>query len=241
MAICICGNDNLGNKNVLLEYLVHYEKSMSERIAVVLFDEDITTFLADYLCVKNSWTNLKLDKVRWNKSEKKYKIPALEAVLNNLSETDVEMYEQDLSDLLERVKIFSKIKTSNYKEILNVVINNTDYEYVFMHNYIRFLASVGTIVEEGLNDIYQLASTLEQEGRRLIFTTFLPSLNFKQREKLKAICVKKFDHVILTLDTRICKFTKEEYENEQCTDISNKNKFLIAYRLKHESKVNIDI
>lgn len=240
MSMCILSNDDLGSLSLIIQYLQYYLEEKGNSCTLILFNKTIAEFLAEYICVKNSYFNLKIDKMKYNKKKNIYTIQPRDILLNNLNEEEVAQYERDAMFVVNNVNIYSNIKYKNFDSISSLVVNNNNSECVFIHGYIKYLAGTGKIVAEGLEKIKLLESMIENDGRKLFFSSFLPSLDLKQRNDLKNYCVKTFSNVILCIDTRLLLFTKEEYEDKNYMTVNNKNENLIAYRLKLDGKVKIE-
>ena len=181
MSICILGNDDLGNISLTCQYLLHYLEEKQLKCGVVIF-EKIGVFLAEYISVKNNYFNLKIEELSYQRKTNRYKISPRDAVLNNLNEEEVAQYERDANFVYENVE-FYPISKKNFRQVMNLIENNQSLECVFIHGYIKHLAEIGQIVMEGLEEIKAIEMSIEPEGRKLFFSSFIPSLDYIKREK----------------------------------------------------------
>ena len=238
MSICILGNDDLGNRSLVCQYLLHYLEEKQLKCGVVIF-EKIGIFLAEYISVKNNYFNLKIEEMSYQRKTNRYKISPRDAVLNNLNEEEIAQYERDANFVYQNVE-FYPISKKNFRQVMNLIENNQSLECVFIHGYIKYLADIGQIVMQGLEEIKAIEMSIEPEGRKLFFSSFIPSLDYIKRERIKKYCTKTFANVLLCIDKRLVTFTKEDYQQEEYMSVTNKNENLIAYRIKLDPKVKIE-
>ena len=240
MAVCILGRH--GVDNVLCDYISFNEPSSTFVNVVVLCEQDIGTFLAKYLTVKCIYAELKITKLLFSKAKKCFTLKAIEAIKNNVSAEELAEYETEVSKLLAYTKIYQSVPQKKMLEVISIVQSMDKVSNVFIHNYIKSQATLSFIVQEGMTTMKKVESLLEDKGMLLVFTCFLPVIDYANRVLVKESASKSFSNVIICLDKRELIYTKEdldEIEHMKIEDPFNDN--LVAYRYKRETKLQVEI
>lgn len=239
MAICILGRR--GVENVLCNYIQYNEPQNTFVNAIILCDESIGVFLARYLMTKCVYANLKLTKLTFSKSKKCFTLLGKEILKNNVSQDELNEYESEISRLLSYTKIYQNVKTSRLLEVITS-LSSSKVSNVFIYNYIKPHATLAFIVQEGIKTMKTIESMLESTCTQLIFTCFLPVIDYEHRMIVKNMACKTFSNVIICLDKRELIYTKEDLDSIDYMKIEDsENDNLIAYRFKRETKLNIDL